>query len=478
MNYKAIRYILGCVLNCEAACMVLPLICAVFFRESVGWVFVICMALCALAGCSLTIKKPENKSIYAKEGFSIVALSWILMSLFGSLPFVISGYIPSFIDALFETVSGFTTTGASILTDVEALPKSLIFWRSFTHWIGGMGILVFLVAIVPLSGSNNLHLIKAESTGASVSKMVPKIKSMTKILYSIYIAFTVIEIILLLLGGMTPYEAITLSFGTAGTGGFGILNSSISSYSSYVQIVITIFMIIFGVDFSVYYCLIMRRFRDAAKSDEVKAYLGIIALSIILITINCRHLFASLFETVKHTAFQVGSIITTTGYMTTDFDLWPDFSKTILVILMFIGACAGSTGGGIKVSRILILVKSIAKEIKIAAHPKRTYKITLSGRVIEHETIRAINVFMVSFMVIYGLSLLIISMDNMGFTTNFTAVAATINNIGPGLDLVGPTKNFSEFSNLSKLVLTFDMLVGRLEIYPVLVLLSPYTWRK
>lgn len=478
MNHQAIRYILGCVLNCEAACMLLPLLCAVCFGEQSAWIFLVCILLCAVSGFALTFKKPCNKSIYAKEGFIVVALAWIVMSIFGALPFIFSGYIPNFWDALFETVSGFTTTGASILTDVEALPKSMLLWRSFTHWIGGMGILVFLVALLPLSGSNNLHLIKAESPGPSVSKMVPKIKSMTMILYGIYIALTVVEIILLLIGGMTIFEATTLSFGTAGTGGFAILNSGLATYSSYVQIVITVFMIIFGVDFSVYYLLILRRFKEAVRSDEVKVYFGIIFVSIIAITINCRHLFVNLFETVKHVAFQVGSIITTTGYSTTDFNLWPDFSKTILVILMFIGACAGSTGGGIKVSRVLILFKSIAKEIKIAAHPKRTYKITLSGRVIEHETIRAVNVFMVSYIVIFAVSLLIISIDNMGFTTNFTAIVATINNIGPGLDMVGPTGNFSQFSNLSKIVMTFDMLVGRLEIFPLLVLLAPNTWRK
>lgn len=478
MNIRIISYIIGWVLNCEAACLLLPLVCAFIYDEPCAMVFAMCIALCLLAGVALTFKPPAKRSMYSREGFITVALSWIVISLFGALPFYFSGYIKNFIDAVFETVSGFTTTGASILTDVEVLPKSLLFWRSFTHWIGGMGVLVFLVAILPLSGGDNFHLIRAESPGPSVSKLVPKVGASAKILYGIYILLTVIQTVLMLLGGLSLFEALTLTFGTAGTGGFAILNSGLATYSPYIQNVVTVFMIMFGIDFTVYYLILIGKLRLSTLSDEVKAYLCIIFTSIVIISINCRGLFSGVSELVRHVAFQVGSIITTTGYSTTDFDKWPELSKTILVLLMLIGACAGSTGGGIKVSRIMILIKSIAKEIKIAAHPKSTHKITMNKRPVEHETIRAVNVFIASYLLIFVASVLIISIDNNDFTTNFTAVAATINNIGPGLAKVGPTANFSLYSPLSTVVLTFDMLVGRLEIFPMLMLFSPYTWRK
>ncbi|MBO5061002.1 MAG: TrkH family potassium uptake protein [Clostridia bacterium] len=478
MNYKIIMHTLGWVLNIEAAAMLLPLICAAVYGEPYVLLFAFCILLCLIFGLPLTIKAPKKKSMYAREGFIAVALSWIVLSIFGALPFYISGFIPSFIDALFETVSGFTTTGASILTDVEALPKSLLFWRSFTHWIGGMGVLVFLVAILPLSGGNNLYLIKAESPGPAVSKLVPKVKSTAKILYQMYLVMTLIEIALLLLGGVTLFDALTLSFGTAGTGGFGILNSSIADYSPYVQVVITIFMILFGIDFSLYYLLLLRKVKDVLHSDELRAYLGIILCSIAVIVINCRGLFSTLSETIRHAAFQVGSIITTTGYSTTDFDKWPELSKTILVTLMFIGACAGSTGGGIKVSRIIIFVKSIFKELITAVHPNSVRKITLNKRPVEHEVVRVVNVYMAAYIMIFVTSILIISIDNFDFTTNFTAIAATLNNIGPGLNAVGPTQNFSIYSPLSTLVFIADMLIGRLEIFPLLLLFTPPAWRK
>ena len=478
MNIRIISYIIGWVLNCEAACLLLPLVCAFIYDEPCAMVFAMCIALCLLAGVALTFKPPVKRSMYSREGFITVALSWIVISLFGALPFYFSGYIKNFIDAVFETVSGFTTTGASILTDVEVLPKSLLFWRSFTHWIGGMGVLVFLVAILPLSGGDNFHLIRAESPGPSVSKLVPKVRASAKILYGIYILLTVIQTVLMLLGGLSLFEALTLTFGTAGTGGFAILNSGLATYSPYIQNVVTVFMIMFGIDFTVYYLILIGKLRLSTLSDEVKAYLGIIFTAIVIISINCRSLFSGVSELVRHVAFQAGSIITTTGYSTTDFDKWPELSKTILVLLMFTGACAGSTGGGIKVSRIMILIKSIAKEIKIAAHPKSTHKITMNKRPVEHETVRAVNVFIASYLLIFVASVLIISIDNNDFTTNFTAVTATINNIGPGLAKVGPTANFSLYSPLSTVVLTFDMLVGRLEIFPMLILFSPYTWRK
>ena len=478
MNRRLILYILGWVLNCEAVCMLLPLLCAVLYHEPITVVFLECIAICAVFGALLTLKPPKNKTMYAKEGLVIVAMSWIVISIFGALPFVLSGVTRSFVDALFETMSGFTTTGASIFRDIDFFPRALIFWRSFTHWIGGMGVLVFLVAVLPLSGGNNLFLMKAESPGPAVTKLVPKVRSTAKILYGIYVLLTLLEVVLLLLGGMTLFEALTLSFGTAGTGGFAITNAGIGEYSAYSQVVITIFMIIFGVDFSFYYLLLIRKFKSALQMEEVRAYLGIIFLSIVAITINCHGIFTGFFETLCHVAFQVGSIITTTGYSTCDFNRWPEFSKTILIILMFVGACAGSTGGGTKVSRIMILAKSIIKEAKIAVHPKSTHKIKMNGRIIEHETVRSINVFYAAYFMIFIVSLLIISFDNFDFTTNFTAIAATINNIGPGMAKVGPTANFSIYSPLSKLVMTFDMLVGRLEIFPVMVLLSPYTWKK
>ncbi len=479
MNYKIVRYILGSVLKIEALCMLLPLICAFIYKEQTEiYSFLATIILCAVIGFTFASRAPENKSMYAKGGFVAVALSWCIISVFGALPFVLSGHIPNFIDALFETVSGFTTTGASILNTLENMPYSLLFWRSFTHWIGGMGVLVFLVAILPVAGSDNFFLMKAESPGPAVSKLVPNVRSTAKILYLIYMAFTLVEIVLLLLGGMTLFEALTLSFGTAGTGGFAILDSGIADYSSYSQIIITMFMIIFGVDFAVYHLILIKKANYAFKSNEVRWYLGIILSAIIIISIDSFGFFGNVFETVKHSAFQVASIITTTGYSTYDFNTWNSLSKTILVILMFIGACAGSTGGGIKVSRIIILIKSVIKEIKLAVHPKATVKVSMNGKLVEHETVRAINTFIAAYLAIFAASLLIISIDNFDFTTNFTAVAATLNNIGPGLSLVGPASNFSLFSPLSKIVLILDMLIGRLEIFPILLLLSPYTWKK
>ncbi len=478
MNYKAIGYTLGWILIFAAAALLFPCICALIYHEPYVRMFFSCSMLCGLLGFFLAIKKPGNPSMYSREGYITVALGWILLSLVGALPFILSGAVPSFIDALFETVSGLSTTGASILNDVEVLPKSLLFWRSFTHWIGGMGVLVLLVAILPLFGGSNLYLLKAESPGPSVSKLVPKVKSTAKILYGIYIGLTALEVVFLLLGRMNLFDALTTSFGTAGTGGFGVRNDSIAGFSPYIQIVITVFMILFGIDFSIYHLLLIRNIRSLFKSTEVKTYLALIALSTLIISFNCLSLFSGFGESLRHSAFQVAATITTTGYTTADFDLWPSLSKSLLLLMMFIGACAGSTGGGIKVSRIIILFKSIAKEIKLAAHPKSTVKISMNGHLVEHETVRAVNVFMAAYLVIFALSVLVISIDGFDFTTNFTAVLASLNNIGPGLSLVGPTHNFSLFSPLSTVVLTLDMLIGRLEIFPVLMLFSPYTWKK
>ncbi len=478
MNYKTIRYILSWVLKIEALCMLLPLICAFIYNEQTITIWLCSALLCLIFGTLLCVKPPQNKTMYAKDGFVTVAFSWILLSIFGAVPLVLTKVLPNFVDAVFEIVSGFTTTGASVITNLDIVPKSILFWRSFTHWIGGMGVLVFLLAFIPVTGNTNFFLVKAESPGPSVSKLTPKAKSTAKILYSIYIAMTLLEMVLLLIGKMPLFDAITITFGTAGTGGFTVSNAGFFGYSSYIHIVVTVFMILFGIDFSIYYLILMRKFRSVFKSDELKMYLGVIFISIIIICFDCRHLFGTVFETIKHGAFQVSSIMTTTGFSSTDFNTWPELSKSVLVLLMFFGACAGSTGGGIKISRILISFKSIIKEIRILAHPKSTLKIKMNGRVVEHETVRAVNVFLMSYIAIFIVSFLLITFDNFDFSTNFTAIAATINNIGPGLSKVGPMSNFSLFSPFSKIVLSCDMLIGRLEIFPILIMLSPYTWKK
>ena len=424
------------------------------------------------------LKRPKQAVFYAKDGFVSVGLSWVVLSVMGALPFVISGSIPHPVDALFETVSGFTTTGSSILSDVEALPKCMLFWRSFTHWVGGMGVLVFMLTILPMSGGYHMNLMRAESPGPSVERFVPTVKSTAKILYGIYICLSLLELLLLLVGKMPMFDALTLTFGTAGTGGFGIKNDSIGSYTTYQQTVITIFMILFGVNFNVYFLFLLKKIRQGLKNEELRAYLGIILGAILLITVNIAGKFGNPFLAFHHAAFQVGSIITTTGYSTVDFDTWPTFSKTVLVLLMLIGASAGSTGGGIKVSRIVILAKSVKKELKQYLHPHSISKIKMDGKPVEHEVVRSINVFLIAYLLIYAVSMLIVSLDNFDFTTTFTSVAATINNIGPGLDLVGPAANFGILSVPSKLVLVFDMLAGRLEIFPLLLLFVPDTWRK
>lgn len=479
MNKKVIIYLLGWILNIEAVFMLLPCIVAAIYKEKSGLWFLAVLAVCGALGLLLTRKKPENMVFFAKEGFISVSLSWIVLSFFGALPFYLSGEIPVFEDAMFEIISGFTTTGASVLPDVEALSHCMLMWRSFTHWIGGMGVLVFILSILPLAGGYNMYIMKAESPGPSVGKLVPKVRSTAKILYGIYLFMTVIEVILLLLGGMSLFDSLATSFGTAGTGGFGIKNNSIAFYDSYyLQGVITVFMILFGVNFNVYYLFLIHRPKDALKSEEARAYLGIIGAAVLLITWNIRGSFGSLFAAFHHAAFQVASVITTTGFSTVDFDLWPEFSKGVLVILMFIGACAGSTGGGIKVSRIVVLAKSVKKELASLIHPRSIKVLKLEGKPVEHNVLRSINTFIAAYLLIFAASMLIISLDNFDFTTNFTAVAATFNNIGPGLGGVGPTQNFSAFSPLSKYVMMFDMLAGRLEIFPMLLFLAPSTWKK
>ena len=478
MNHKIIRNIIGWVLVIEAALMAPACLVAVVYREKAGFSLLLCALLCLLVGWLLTRRKLTDKSMYAKEGFVAVALCWVVLSMFGALPFVVAGAIPSYIDALFETVSGFTTTGSSILPEVESMPHCLLFWRSFTHWIGGMGVLVFLMALLPLAGGTNMYMMKAESPGPSVGKLVPKVKATAVLLYKMYLVLSLAQLFFLLIGGMPVFDSLTTVFGTAGTGGFGVRNDSIGGYSTYLQVVVTVFMILFGVNFNAYFFIACRKPKEALKMSEVRVYLGVILASIVLITINISGMFENAAKAFQQAAFQVGSIITTTGFATTDFNLWPSFSKTILVMLMFIGACAGSTGGGMKVSRIIILFKSIAKELDVVVHPHHVKKVKMDGRVVEHNVLRAVNVFLASYVIIFALSVLLISIDNFDFTTNFTAVAATINNIGPGLEMVGPTGNFAAYSNFSKLVLTFDMLAGRLELFPVLVLFARRTWSK
>lgn len=478
MNYAMIAYVIGWILNCEGFLMLLPCLTAVIYQEAAGLSFVLTIVLCFLFGIPLTMKKPKNMVFYTKEGFVSVSLSWIVLSIMGSLPFLFSGAIINPVDALFETVSGFTTTGASILSDVESLPRCILFWRSFTHWIGGMGVLVFILSLLPLTGGYHMNLMKAESPGPSVEKLVPKIQSTAKILYSIYMAMTILEIILLLAGGMPLFDSLTTTFGTAGTGGFGIKNDSIASYSPYLQNVVTVFMILFGINFNFYFLLLMRKPKKAMKNEEVRCYLAIIAVTISIITFNIRGLYPSIVEAFQQAAFQVGSIITTTGYATTDFNTWPQVSRTILVMLMFVGACAGSTGGGIKVSRFVILLKTVNKELHLFLHPKAVRKISMDGKVVEHEVVRSINVFMTAYVLIFAFSILLVGFDNHDLITNFTAVAATLNNIGPGLELVGPSQNFSLFSDPAKCVLIFDMLAGRLELFPLLLLFVRDTWKK
>ena len=477
MNSSIIRFILGNVLKIEGLLLILPAIVSGIYLENEGFSFIAVSLTCLALGFLMTKKPPESQVFYLKEGCITTSLSWILLSFFGCLPFYLSGEIPSFTDAMFETISGFTTTGASILNDVEALSHCALFWRSFTHWIGGMGVLVFLLAVIPLSGGSHINLMRAESPGPSVGKLVPKIRHTARILYLIYFALTVLEIILLLLGNMPLFEAVTTSFGTAGTGGFGTKNDSFMSYSPYLQWIVTIFMILFGINFNAYYLLLFGKLKKAFLMEEVRAYLLIILASVTIIFFNILNSCAGIFDALTHSAFQVGSIITTTGFSSVDFDLWPQTSKTILVMLMFIGACAGSTGGGIKVSRIIILFKTIRKELSSYIHPKIIKKIKMDDKPVEHEVLRSTNVYFITFIIVFSVSILAISLNGKDMTTNFTAVAATINNIGPGLALVGPTANFGHFSAFSKYVLMFDMMAGRLELFPLLILFHPAAWK-
>jgi len=478
MNYRMIKNVLGWILWFEAIFMLLPSVTAVVYGE---WrellYFLATMAICALLGLLCRLGKPRDTVLYAREGFVIVSMSWIVLSLFGALPFFLSGTIPNYIDALFETVSGFTTTGSSILTSVEELPRSMLMWRSFTHWVGGMGVLVFIMVFVPLSGGQNMHIMKAESPGPDVSKLVPRVRTTALILYAIYLAMTFIMFILLLLGGMTAFEALNTSFATAGTGGFGFRNDSMASFSPYIQIVVTVFMLLFSVNFTCYYMFFLGRVREALSS-ELRAFAIVVAGAVTVITLNILSMYANVGEALRHAAFSVATVISTTGFATENFDLWPELSRAVLVLLMFVGACAGSTGGGIKISRIQILIRGAFNSIGDLIHPRRVKKVMLDKRPVDRTIVQATNVYMVWYLLIFVTSVILVSFNDHDLVTNFTAVTATLNNIGPGLGKVGPAGNYAFFSISSKLVLIFDMLVGRLELFPMLVLFAPSTWKR
>lgn len=478
MNYSIIRYILCRVLEFAAVFMALPCLVGIIYGESSTIYFVYVIAGCLIISLIGRHFKPKSKVFYAKEGFVTVSLSWIILSLVGALPFYLSGEIPVFADALFETISGFTTTGATILPDVEKLSMCIQFWRCFTHWIGGMGVLVLILAVLPLSGSYNMHLMRAESPGPSVGKLVPKVKNTAMILYGIYIVITFAEIIALVIAGLNLYEAATLTFSTVGTGGFGLLNSSIGSYSATIQTIITVFMLLCGINFQVFYMLLLKKATEILHFEELRYYLLIILASVVMITINVRELFPNGVEAFRHSLFQVVSIITTTGFATLDYNVWPEFSKTILFFLTLLGACAGSTGGGFKVSRFIVMFRAVKNEISYVIHPRSIRKIHMNGHIVESTVIKSIQAYTMIYILIFFTSFLLLSLNEFDFVTNITAVAATFNNVGPGLNVVGPVGNYDGFSLFSKGILMFDMLAGRLELLPMLILLSPKTWKK
>lgn len=459
--------------------MLLPFLVSLIYQETAAISIGISIVIAVVGGFLLSrIFNPGTKVIYAKEGFVITALCWFALSAVGALPFFISGEIPSYIDAFFETVSGFTTTGASILTDVESMSKGLLFWRSFTHWIGGMGVLVFVMAIIPTISDRSIHLLRAEVPGPIVGKLVPKMKQTTRILYIIYIAITLIEIVFLLLGGMNLFEACVHAFGTAGTGGFGIKATSIGGYSPYLQWVITVFMLIFGVNFNLYYLILLKRIKAAFKSSEFWTYIGIVAVAVTIISINISHLYDTVSETVRHSAFQVASIITTTGYATTDFNVWPDLSRMILFLLMFIGGCAGSTAGGIKVARVIMLCKVIKTELQRMIHPRSVKVSRFEGKTVDRTTMSSVSSYLAIYTMFYCVIVFVVAFNGFNIETTVSAVSACFNNIGPAFGIAGPAGSYADFSALSKIVLSLAMLFGRLEIYPIILTLSPSTWAK
>jgi len=483
MNYKMMGRFIGRILIVEAVFMIPALLISLWERETAsvrGFLWGIAAALLA-AQILLFVSRGSQKRFYAREGLVCVGLSWIVMSLLGCLPFYLSGAIPDFVDAFFEIVSGFTTTGASILPEVESLPRGILYWRSFSHWLGGMGVLVFLLAITSAGGGDNgftMHLLRAESPGPNVGKLVPKMRETTRILYTLYILLTLLNIIFLMAGKMPLLEAVCTAFGTAGTGGFGVKNDSIAGYSPYIQNVCTVFMMLFGVNFSCYYMLLLKNFKSVFQDEELRLYLGVAAGSVLLIVWNLRGYYDTFGETLRHAAFQVASIMTTTGFATTDFDLWPSFSKAILLCLMVLGACAGSTGGGFKCGRALLVIKSLRRSVKKVAHPQQVQVVRSNGHPVDEKVLQNTNAYLAAYFIITIVSFLFISVDGFSVTTNFSAVFACFNNIGPGLEAVGPTCNFSGYSVFSKLILIVDMLAGRLEIFPILILFSRSVWKR
>lgn len=474
-----IVYIIAKMLGVEGAVLLIPAFVAFLYGESDVVQFLIVSAVLGVIFLIFGRKKPENKMIYAKEGLVIVGLAWILWSLFGALPFVITGSIPSYLDAFFETVSGFTTTGSTILTDIEALPKGVAFWRSLTHWIGGMGVLVFVMMITSLDDENSMHLMRAEVPGPEADKLVPKARATARILYLMYFILTAAEVLFLLFGGMDFYDALLHSFSTAGTGGFSNRNASVAYYdSAYIDGVITVFMILFGINFNLYFLIRLKNWKEALKNEELHAYLGIIGGAIAIVTLNILGIYGNIVHAFRYASFQVASVITTTGFCTADFNLWPELSKVVLLAIMVIGACAGSTGGGIKVSRFLILLKSIKLEVRKMLHPKAVTIVKINGKRVGNDTIRSVYIYFISYILIMMVSILLVSINNFDFATTFSSVLTTLNNVGPGISMVGPVENFHMFSPLSKLVFCMDMLLGRLEIFPYLLLMSPELWRR
>ena len=477
MNYKLLFRTLGRVLQLEALCILLPMVVAIGYREDPR-PFLYTILLAGILGTLLT-RLRAKPDFFPREGFAVVGLSWVVLSLFGALPFYFSGTFASFADCFFEIVSGFTTTGGSILTDIESMPRGILFWRSFSSWIGGMGVLILTIALLPSLGGRTLHVMRAESPGPIVSKLVPKTSQSSKILYGIYCALTLLEVFCLRIAGMPWYDSLVHSFATAGTGGFSTRNLSIAAYESpAIEVIITLFMLVFSINFALYFLLLCGKVRQALRSDELRFFLAVVAFSTLLISINIWPMYPADGSAVRHAAFQVGSIISTTGFASTDFNLWPEFSRILLVLLMFIGACAGSTGGAIKCSRVLLLLKCIRREIRQVVHPRSVNVVKLDGRVVDEDSLRSVQLFFAAYLFIALGATLLVSVDNFSFGTTFTAVVSCIGNVGPGLELVGPMGNYSAFSGFSKLVLSLCMLIGRLEVLPVLVLFSRNAWKR
>lgn len=478
MNFGIVTYILGWILELQGGFMLLPALVGLIYGEKEAIIFVQLAAVLFILGTLLVLKKPKTKTLRAKEGFAIVTLAWVILSLTGLLPYVISKQIPHFVDALFETVSGYTTTGASILKDASALSYCMDFWHCFTIWIGGMGVLVFMLAILPKTGGSTIHIMRAESAGPVVSKLLPKMRDSAMMLYVIYMALTLIEMVALKISGLPVFDSICLSLSNAGTGGFGVLADGTMSYTAAQQIILTVFMILFSINFNIYFLFIMRKPKEALKNTELRTFLSIVLISGVAIALNINSIYKSFGTSLRHSFFQVATVMSTTGFASTDFNVWPEFSKTLLVILMFVGACAGSTCGGIKISRYIILVKNFFKELVSFVHPNNVRVLKMDGKKIEDSTVKTVNTYIFAYVIIFVLSLICVSFGTTDLTTNFTSVTACLNNIGPGLNAVGPTMNYASLTIFQKLILTFDMLIGRLELFPILVLLIPSTWRR